>query len=120
MINEKLIDPSSIVVIGGSDDISKPGGKVLKNLLDGNFRGSLYVVNPKSDEVQGKVSYRDVRMLPPTDLAILAIPAKMCPETIEILAGEKAVKAFIILSAGFGEESDEGRSLERQIVKIAR
>jgi acyl-CoA synthetase (NDP forming) len=118
MINEKLIEPSSIVVIGGSDDISKPGGKVLKNLIDGNFRGELYVVNPKSDEVQGITSFRDLTALPETDLAILAIPAKMCLQAVEILAAEKSTRAFIILSAGFGEESHDGKLLERQIVKV--
>ena len=59
MINKQLLNPSSIVVVGGSDDIQKPGGKVLKNLIDGHFKGSLYVVNPKMDEVQGIKSYRE-------------------------------------------------------------
>ena len=53
MINEKLINPGSIVVVGGSDDLFKPGGKVLKNIIDGKFSGKLYVVNPKQDVVQG-------------------------------------------------------------------
>ena len=53
MVNRQLLNPASIVVVGGSDDIQKPGGKVLKNLLDGAFPGGLYVVNPKLDEVQG-------------------------------------------------------------------
>ena len=53
MIAKQLIEPKSIVVVGGSDDIHKPGGAVLRNLQDGNFKGSLYVVNPKMDEVQG-------------------------------------------------------------------
>ena len=60
MITEQLINPRSIVVVGGSDDVQKPGGKVLKNLKDHNFSGNLYVVNPKLDEVQGIKSYRDV------------------------------------------------------------
>ena len=53
MIAKQLIEPKSIVVVGGSDDVHKPGGAVLRNLQDGNFKGSLYVVNPKMDEVQG-------------------------------------------------------------------
>ena len=53
MITKQLLDPKSIVVVGGSDNVQKPGGKVLKNLIDGNFRGNLYVANPKEDQVQG-------------------------------------------------------------------
>lgn len=116
MINDKLLNPRSIVVVGGSDDITKPGGKVLKNLLDGSFAGELYVVNPKLDEVQGVVSYRSANELPDVDLAIMAIAAHHCPITVEILAREKGTKAFIILSAGFSEESESGAKLEKEIV----
>ena len=115
MINKQLLNPSSIVVVGGSDDIQKPGGKVLKNLIDGHFKGSLYVVNPKMDEVQGIKSYRDVKDLPEVDCAILAIAAKFCPSTVEMLAKQKNTRAFIILSAGFSEENAEGKALEKQI-----
>ena len=117
MINKQLLNPSSIVVVGGSDDIQKPGGKVLKNLIDGHFKGSLYVVNPKMDEVQGIKSYRDVKDLPEVDCAILAIAAKFCPSTVEMLAKQKNTRAFIILSAGFSEENAEGKALEKQIVE---
>lgn len=117
MVNNQLLNPSSIVVVGGSDDIQKPGGKVLKNLLDGHFKGNLYVVNPKMDEVQGVKSYRDVKDLPAVDCAILAIAAKYCPAAVETLAKEKNARAFIILSAGFSEENAEGKLLEKQIVE---
>ncbi|MGE4288315.1 MAG: acetate--CoA ligase family protein [Salinivirgaceae bacterium] len=116
MINQQMINPRSIAVIGGSDDIQKPGGKVLKNLIDNNFQGNLYVVNPKLDQVQGITSYREVSKLPETDLAILAIAAKYCPETVEVLAKQKNTRAFIILSAGFSEENEAGAALEQQIV----
>ncbi len=116
MITNELINPKSIAVIGGSDDIQKPGGKVLKNLIDHHFKGNLFVVNPKSDEVQGIKSFRDVADLPQVDLAILAIAAKFCPQAVDILATQKGTKAFIILSAGFHEESEEGAKLEKQIV----
>lgn len=116
MVNEQLLNPSGIVVIGGSDDIQKPGGKVLKNLLDGNYKGDLYVVNPKMDDVQGIRSFREIKDLPAVDCAIIAIAARFCGEAVEILAKEKHTKAFIILSAGFSEENAEGAALERQIV----
>ena len=119
MINDKLINPDSIVVIGGSDDLFKPGGKILKNIIDGNYSGDLYVVNPKHDVIQGTRSYRSVSEIPPTDLAILAIPAKFCYEAVEILTSEKGTKAIIIISAGFSEAGDEGRMLEKELVTLA-
>ncbi len=118
MLNEAIISPRSIVVVGGSEDTRKPGGKVLENLLKGSFGGDLYVVNHKADEVQGVRSFRDVKDLPPVDLAILAIAARYTLPAVEVLAGEKGTKGFIILSAGFGEESAEGAALEREIVRV--
>lgn len=118
MINRQLINPQSIVVIGASNDIHKPGGKILKNIFDGGFQGSLYVVNPKETEVQGIKSYNSASDLPNVDLAVLAIAAKFTLETVEILAKQKNTKAFIIISAGFSEESSEGKILENKIVEI--
>ncbi len=116
MIHEALLHPKSIVVIGGSNDVQKPGGAVLKNLIEGGFKGSLYVSNLREAEVQGITSYNDPAELPQVDLAILAIAAKYVPCTIEMLAAEKNTRAFIVLSAGFSEESHEGKLLEMQMV----
>ncbi|MEA3318256.1 MAG: acetate--CoA ligase family protein [Bacteroidota bacterium] len=118
MINKQLLNPNSIVVVGGSNNIQKPGGKVLKNLIDGNFKGDLHVTNPKEDEVQGVKSTKDPKKLPDVDLAILAIAAKYCTQTIKFLAEEKKTRAFIILSAGFSEENEEGAKIEKEIVDI--
>lgn len=116
MINNKLIDPKSIVVIGASNDVSKPGGKVLKNLLESNFKGDVYAINPKESEVQGVKCYKSVEELPQVDCAILAIAAKFCPATVETLAKEKGTGGYIILSAGFSEENEIGAQFEKSIV----
>jgi acyl-CoA synthetase (NDP forming) len=118
MINEKLIKPDSIVVVGGSEDLFKPGGKILKNIIDGKFAGNLFVVNPKQDSIQGVKSYRDIKDIPPVDLAILAIQAKYCLPVVEVLIREKNTKAFIIISAGFSETGEEGRKLEKEIADL--
>jgi acyl-CoA synthetase (NDP forming) len=118
MINDKLINPGSIVVLGGSDNLFKPGGKVLKNLIDGKFSGKLYVVNPKQDKVQGIKSYMDLNDIPETDLAIIAISAALCRDAVETLVRDKNTRAFIIISAGFSEAGEEGLKLEKQIVEL--
>jgi acyl-CoA synthetase (NDP forming) len=117
MITKELLNPQSIVVVGASNNVHKPGGAILKNLISGGYQGELRAVNPKETEVQGVTSYADVTLLPDTNLAILAIPAAMCPGTVEILARDKQVRAFIILSAGFGEETHEGALLEDAILE---
>jgi acetate---CoA ligase (ADP-forming) len=118
MINRELLNPSSIVVVGASNDIRKPGGKILKNIIDHNYSGSLYVVNPKATDIQGVASFKDISDLPQSDLAILAVPANMCPEIVGVLARQKQTRAFIILSAGFSEENQAGADLEHEIVEI--
>ena len=116
MINKQLLEPESIVVIGGSNNCHKPGGAVVRNLLSGGYKGTLRIVNPKEDEVQGIKAFHDVKELPQTDLAILVVAAKFCPEYVEFLAKEKQTRAFIIISAGFGEETKEGAVLEQQVL----
>lgn len=116
MINRELLEPQSIVVVGGSNNTHKPGGALVRNLLQGGYKGTLRIVNPKEDKVQGVKVFHDVKELPPTELAVLVIPAKLCPDTVELLASEKGVKAFIIISAGFGEETMAGAALEQRIL----
>jgi acetyltransferase len=120
MISAKLLNPKNIAVIGGSDDITKAGGKVLLNLLSGGFSGEIYVVNPKASVVQGIPTFADVSLLPETDMAILAVAARHCPAIVKTLAYEKKTGGFIILSAGFSEEDEQGAALERSIVETVR
>ena len=116
MINRQLLDPQSIVVIGGSNNVHKPGGAIVRNILQGGYQGTLRIVNPKEDEVQGIKVFHDAKELPPTELAVLVIPAKFCPDTVELLVREKETRAFIIISAGFGEETAAGAKLEQRIL----
>ena len=116
MIAKELLNPRSIVICGASSDVHKPGGKSLKNLLESPFKGQVYAVNPKETEVQGVKCYSKVEDLPQVDCAILCIAAKFCAQTVDVLAKEKGCKGFIIVSAGFSEESHEGAEIEKHIV----
>ncbi len=120
MINRQLINPESIVVVGASNNTSKPGGKLFHNIRTGTFEGKLYSLNPKEEQIQGLPSYREIRDLPPTELAFLAIPAPFCAEVVRELAETKGTRAFVIVSAGFSEENLEGAAIEQEIVEICR
>ena len=118
MLNKQLLYPSSIVVVGASNNVTKPGGKILKNLLEHEYKGALFAVNPNDSSIQGVETLASVKDLPAVDLAILAIPAQSCVEAVSILTKEKETKAFIIISGGFSEMGDEGARLEQQIVAL--
>lgn len=117
MVNQQIIHPQSIVVVGASANMQKPGGKIVKNLLDSGFHGALYLINPKKEPVLGIEPLAAVNELPRVvDLAILAIPAADCPAAVEQLCQHHQTKAFIVVSAGFMEESEAGHALEHQMV----
>ncbi|MFD0976139.1 acetate--CoA ligase family protein [Salinimicrobium gaetbulicola] len=118
MLHSKLIHPKSIVVVGGSDNIHSPGGRVLKNLIDHQYKGQLFVVNPKQDCVQGVKAYNHINDIPEVDLAIIAISAKYVFETVKVLTQQKNTKGFIIFSAGFSEKDENGEKLEKEIVEL--
>jgi acetate---CoA ligase (ADP-forming) len=117
MINKELVNPKSIVIVGASENIKKPGGKVLYNILLGDYKGKLYAINPKEENVQG-VKCVKPEDLPSVELAIISVAVDHVKGYVEYLAKEKKTKAFIILSAGFGEMGEEGKKLEKEIVSI--
>jgi len=117
MLHEKLTNPNSIAVIGASNNIKTPGGRVLKNLIDHNFKGELFTVNPKETEIQGIQCFQNISEIPNVDVAIIAIAAKFTLESVKILAREKNTKGYIVFSAGFSEKDEAGKKLEQQIVE---
>lgn len=119
MIVNQLIKPNSIVVVGASENSAKPGGKVLRNLIDHRFNGKVYGINPGELTIQGMIHLKSAAELSSADLAILAIPAALCIETVRELL-TKDVKAFILFSAGFSEVGEDGAALEQELVQIIR
>lgn len=119
VITKQLLNPQSIVVVGASNDTSKPGGKVLQNILQHQFNGAVYGVNPKETTVQGKPCFASIQELPNVDLAIVAIAANYVEQTMIELTTLKNCKAIILFSAGFSEIGEEGRLLEERCAAIA-
>ena len=98
MIHQKLIQPESIVVVGGSENVHSPGGSVLKNLLDHHYSGNLYVVNPKKEKVQGIKSYQSISEIPKVDVAIIAIAARFVYDAVKVLTEEKETMKSVLKS----------------------
>jgi acetate---CoA ligase (ADP-forming) len=117
---DPLLSPRSVALVGASENAARIGGRPLRYLSEGGFRGKLYPINPNRASVQGFAAYPSVASLPETpDVAILAVPAAATLQALKDCA-ERGVKAAIIFSAGFAETGDEGRRMQSQITDIAR
>ncbi len=118
MLTQALLNPKSILVVGGSNNVHHLGGSVLKNLIDCGYPGELCVLNPKRELVQGLRSYSDPEEVPHVELAIFAIPAnEICP-VMRVLIEQKSTRAFLVYSAGFSELNEEGKRLEREMLEL--
>lgn len=116
----KFFQPESVAIIGATPKEGKIGRAILENFIT-RFRGKIYPVNPKYDEVLGLKCYRRIRDIPETpDLGVIAIPAPGVPDTVREL-GEKGTRAAIVVSGGFRETgTPEGEALEDRLTKISR
>ncbi len=118
MLTQALLNPKSILVVGGSNNVHHLGGSVLKNLINCGYPGELCVLNPKRELVQGLRSYSDPEEVPHVELAIFAIPAnEICP-VMRVLIEQKSTRAFLVYSAGFSELNEEGKRLEREMLEL--
>ncbi|MEZ5673464.1 MAG: CoA-binding protein, partial [Thiotrichaceae bacterium] len=115
-----LFAPRSVAVFGASNTEDSVGYVVFKNLLDNNFQGELYAINPKYDKVQERPCYKTVWDIgKPIDLAVIATPARTVHQLVE-MCGQYGVKTAVILSAGFSEIGQQGARLEHKVVETAK
>ncbi len=117
---DALFAPSSVAVLGVSRSPAKLGHRLLQNVLEGGFGGRVFAVNPAGEPILGVPSVPSVAALPePVDLALVSLPAPAVPAAIETLAAQRA-RAAVVLSSGFGEVDDHGRSTQRGLLAAAR
>jgi acetyl coenzyme A synthetase (ADP forming)-like protein len=115
-----LFNPRTIAVVGASRDRSKLGNVIFRNCSRFGYTGKVYAVNPKAKRVEGQRAYPSVASLPRNvDLVIVVTPAAVVPVVIADAVKAKA-KSAIVISAGFGEAGKAGKSLEQQVVAIAK
>ncbi len=117
---KRLLTPSSVAVVGASNDEGKIGNAVLRHLLDHGFAGPVYPVNPGARHVRGVPAYADVESIPDdVDLAVLAVPGCEVADVVEACR-RKRVRGLVVISGGFGENGPEGLDAERRLVAAAR
>jgi len=116
----ELLAPSSVAVIGASEDQGKFGGRVLQMLLKHRFAGEMYPINPNRATLLGLAAYKSVADTPGVpDVAIMAVPQPHVKARIEECAA-RGVKGAIVITSRFSDAGPEGAALEREIVEIAR
>lgn len=119
---EFLFHPQSIAIVGTpSDPTDRQGaGVFLDALISFGYKGNIYPVNPKVSEIMGLRTYPHLMSVPQTpDYVICCLPASLTPQLMKDCAA-KGVKAVSLYTAGFSEESEEGRKLEEELVSLAR
>ncbi|MFF3659357.1 bifunctional acetate--CoA ligase family protein/GNAT family N-acetyltransferase [Streptomyces olivochromogenes] len=115
-----LLEPRSVAVIGANRGPLTIGHEIVANLLRGGFRGPVFPVNPRAEQVAGTRAYPDVRALPEVpDLALVAVRAEAVPDVVRECA-EAGAKAVVVVSTGFGETGVEGRATELELARFAR
>jgi len=117
---ESLFRPKAVAVIGASSKELSIGNRVIKNLIDFGFKGSIYPINPSADEIRGIKAYKSILDCPgPVDVVHMVIPAKFVPQAVED-CGKKGVQHIIINSGGFGETGAEGAAIEKDFLERAK
>ena len=117
---DALLKPKSVAVIGVSRRDGSIGNKIFTNLLEASFRGRVFPVNPKADIISGVTVYASIIDVPEqVDLAVIVVPAESVLEAAE-QCGVNGVKALVVISAGFAENSGEGASRQRDLASICR
>jgi acyl-CoA synthetase (NDP forming) len=114
---ERLFHPRGIAIIGASADLTRIGGHPIKALKKAEYKGGIYPINPKYPELHGFTCYPDVLALKePCDLAIVAVPAPGVAKAIRD-CGKAKIPFAVVLTAGFRETGEEGRTLEAELKK---
>ena len=116
----RVLEPTSVALIGASDRAGTIGSAITRNLLAGGFSGDLHLVNRRGGTVAGHALHRSVLDVEgPVDLAVIAVPAAAVVEVARECAG-KGVGALVVISAGFAELGGEGAQRQHDLLEVCR
>jgi len=114
----RIMNPRAVAVIGASSEDGKIGNSVMKNLINGGYRGAIYPIHPKAGEILGRKAYASVlEVQDDIDVAVFAIPAKLCAAAMEEV-GRKEIPGAVMIPSGFAEVGEQ--ALQDELVAVAR
>ena len=114
----RIMQPKSVAVIGASSEDGKIGNSVMKNLINGGYKGNIYPIHPKATEILGYKAYKSVKDVPgEIDTAVFAIPAKFVAGALTE-CGEKKIAGAVLIPSGFAETGEH--EMQEQLVAIGR
>ncbi len=114
----RIMMPKAVAVIGASAEDGKIGNSVMKNLINGGYKGDIYPIHPKADEIMGRKAYKSVKDVPGTiDTAVFAIPAKFVAGAL-VECGEKKIPGAVLIPSGFAEAG--APELQAEIVEVGK
>jgi acetyltransferase len=117
---DALFRPKSVAVIGASTKELSIGNRIIKNLLDFGFKGSIFPISLKADEIRGVKAYNSILDVPgDVDVVHIVIPSKFVPQAIED-CGQKGVKFVILNGGGFAEVGPEGAAIQDDCMTRAK
>ena len=117
---KEIMSPKSIAIVGASDNKSRIGGRPLGNMIEKNFSGEIYPINPNRDTVQGMKAYSSlIDVKDDLDFVLVAVPSKLVVSVLEEAVIKKA-KTALIFSSGFSEIGGQGEIFQNQIKKISQ
>ncbi|MAH85096.1 MAG: hypothetical protein CBB68_12685 [Rhodospirillaceae bacterium TMED8] len=112
---ESLLNPSSVAILGATDDIRRVGARVMRYMLEGSFKGPVYPINIKRKVVQGAKAYSSILDIPGSvELVILAIPASQITQALHDSA-KMGAKAAVVFSSGFAEMGEDGKVMQAEL-----
>ena len=112
----RIMKPDAVAVIGASDEAGKIGNSVMKNLINGGYKGKIYPINPGAGTIMGLPAYKSVKDVPGTiDVAVFAIPAKFVAQALTEV-GEKKIPGAVLIPSGFAETGNVAGQEEIQAV----
>ena len=117
---KKFLEPQSVAVIGASATPGKGGNDIIKNIQSNDYRGGLYLVNPRGGEILGVKVFKSVSDLPAgIDLAVLVLPASASIQALRECA-KRGMKAAVLVAGGFAEVDEQGEELQKEILRVVR